>query len=1088
MNTTRLKQRLFIHLLLFIGIGLLFSCSSSDTSTVQVTDLLCEYRRDPLGIDNVAPRLSWKLIDANQERGQRQSAFQILVASTPDQLDKDEGDVWDSGKINSDQSVNNVYSGSSLTSNQQCYWKARVWDKDGNASDWSEPARFTIGLLNAEDWKGEWIQKRDQNPKDHNWYRKNFILDNVPEIALIYVASFGYHEIYVNGQKVDEGVMNPVQSHLAKRLPYLTYDIREYLTEGDNVIGIWHAAGWTRWGRVKTYFKPPFVFKAQVELVSQNQKTTLVSDTSWKCKKSYSAYWGDWDILDFGGEIIDERLREDSWNTATYDDSGWEYAVVFDHSNTGSMDPNDIDLGPKGAVRVDNSKEGIPTNPITATLSAQMIEPQVKYKEVRPKEITENEDSTYLIDMGENYTGFFSIDMRNGQEGDSVTLKIADHREVISSWNQQSKYIFDESGTGNFTNRFNVAGGRWVTIDGLNDKPKLEDIKGYVITNDRRQISSFESSSELLNQIYQINLNTYIANTLDGILMDCPHRERRGWGEVTVAAMYGDALPNFESGAYMDQYAQFMADAQAEDGKMRAVINGDDFEFLMWMANSPITLWESYQSFGDKKSLVDHYPSMLLWMEWLKKKSGYHIGRALTLGERGSLEFPGLGDWCTPRGNFWSASNSPESAHFNNCVYAYMLECALKMAEELGQTQDIEVFSKRLKIQREATHRQSYDPATGKYLDGRQINQALALLAGVTPEAEREKVKSHLVDNVLYKFPYYDTGSSGQALYTRYFTEHGERMDLIYELLQDRSHPSYGYFLEQGKTVWPERWSAVGKSQIHTCYTGIGGYFIKGFGGIRSDPKNPGMQQFLIKPAPVGDLTFANTSHQSMYGDIIVNWKRDDNLASYHLEVPVNTTAKVYIPALQSGDVKEGGKNADQSESIQYIGTEKSEPVGNYVIYQVASGTYDFEVTQQPETSYPDPLGEVKNLATIGRMNASSMYIETEKLPGFEAFKANDENMETTWQANSNVSEWLEIEWVKPVTFNRFVLHESGSQIRSFKIQYLDQGKWVDLIEGKQIGAEQTFTTSEVTSTRCRLLVEKSINNPKISEIQIFKN
>ncbi len=1074
------------HIVGFILIWVILGMSCS-SSPLFISDLQCEYRRDPLGIDNTSPRLSWKLLDPNKERGQKQTAYQVLVASSREKLNEDEADLWNSEKVNSAQSVNVVYQGTKLNSGQPCHWKVRIWDMDGGVSVWSAPAKFSIGLLYPEDWKGEWIQKADQDRKDHNWYRKNFILKKEPESAMVYVASFGYHELYVNGQKVGKGVMNPVQSHLKKRLPYLSYDIHEYLKEGDNVIGIWHAAGWARWGRVKEYHKPPFVFKAQAEIQQEGNTVTISTDETWKCKRSYSAYWGDWDILDFGGEIIDERLRENDWNTASYDDSDWDHARVFDESRTGSIDISKIDLGPKGARRVDNSSQDIPTNPITAKLSAQRVELQVKYQEVHPISVTPQHNGTYLIDMGTNYTGHFSMELHHGREGDTVTFEIADHQELTSSWEQRSKYIFDKTGTGRFANRFNVAGGRWVTVYGLNYKPDLQDIKGYVITNDRKQISSFESSSKLLNQIYQTNLNTSIANTIDGILVDCPHRERRGWGEVTVACMYGDLLPNFESGAFVSQYAQFLADAQAEDGKMKAVVNGDDFQFLMWMANSPITIWETYRSFGDKKLLKDHYPSMVKWMEWMKRNSGYDLGQGLIIGTQGSLEFPGLGDWCTPRGNFWSASNSPESAHFNNCVYAFMLECARKIAIELGKTGDADTYAKRLSVQRKATHTQSYDPITGKYLDGRQVNQAFALLTGVSPEAEREKVMAHLVDNVLYKFPYYDTGSSGQALYTRFFTEHAERMDLIYELLQDRSHPSYGYFIDQGKTVWPERWSAVGTSQIHTCYTGIGGYFIKGFGGIRPDPVHPGMQQFIIKPSPVGDLTFANTTHRSMYGDIVVNWTKDQGSASFHIEIPVNTTAQVFIPALQAQDVSESGQLADRADGIQYLGREKSEAVGNYVIYQLGAGSYDFGVNQLPQTSYPDPIGKAKNLALIGRMNASSMHIVTEKLPGFEAFKANDQSLQTAWQANSKGHEWLEIEWVKPTTFNQLIIKEKTKSIKRFKVQYLRHNQWVDLAEGNEIGKNLSLSVNTVTTHKCRLLMEESSNKPQILEWEIFK-
>jgi alpha-L-rhamnosidase len=1053
---------------------------------LNVTDLRCEYRTNPLGIDNVNPRLSWKLDDPGQQRGQEQVAYQILVASTLQKLKQEVGDVWSSSVIQDSDSVNRVFQGNRLVSGQQCYWKVRVRDAAGQMSDWSEPAKFTIGLIKPEDWKGQWISKADQQKTDHNWYRKTFKLEQDPQSALVYVASYGYHELYVNGEKVTDNVMNPALSYMKKRIPYLTYDVAPYLNEGDNVIAVWHAAGWTRWRGIREYRNIPFVFKAQVEIKDGDDRLSFGSDTTWKCKKSHSEYFGDWDILRFGGETIDDRLKEDDWNTAAYDDSDWMNASVYSAAELNAKIPE----GDNISFALNGSKNRtLPAeySEIRAELSAQRVEPQVRFRELKPIEVKDNHDGTYRIDMGENYTGFFEMNLYHGSEGDSVFFEISDQTEVVMNWKQKSQYIYGPSGSGRFTNRFNVAGGRWITVYGLSYQPNLEDITGYVVTNDRKQISQFESSSELLNKIYKINLDTYLANTMDGILVDCPHRERRGWGEVTVAAMYGDALPNFESGAYMDQYAQFMRDAQYNDGQIRAVINEEDRPFLMWKANSPITIWETYKMLGDKKLLRDNYESMQKWMLWMHNASNYETGGALKIGERGQRQMPGLGDWCTPRGSFWDSSNSPDAAHFNNCTYAYMLGCAMKMAEALGESDDAKAFADRLEVQQKATHEQSYDPATGQYLDGKQVDQAFALLAGVTPAEERQKVSAQLADNVLYAFPYYDTGSSGQALYSRFFAEYGERMDLVYELLKDKSHPSYGYFIEQGKTVWPERWSAVGNSQIHTCYTGIGAYFIKGFGGIRPDPDDLGMRNFLIKPAPVGDLTFANTEFDSMYGNIVVNWKREGGSASYHIEVPTNCTAKVYLPALGKEDVAESGKPAEDATGIEYLGTEKNAAVGNYVVYRVASGVYDFKVHAVPTVTCPDPIYQGSNLSKIGRMNASSMFIENEKLPGFEAFKANDEDPETCWQAGEAKDQWLEVEWVKPQTFSKVRISEVGEHIASYRVQSWTGAEWTDLARGGTCGAEKTETFQPVHSTKCRLMIDKSSSPPSIAEFEVIR-
>lgn len=1062
---------------IFLGIA----CKSNPT--VETVDLRCEYRVSPLGIDNVNPRLSWRMIDADKTRGQKQTAYQVLVASSLKNLEEDNGDLWDSGKQLSDQSVNVVYQGAALHSGQACYWKVRVWDVNAKVLDWSNNTRFTIGLLNPEDWKGEWILKKDQLKTDHNWYRKNFELNNTPESALVYVASFGYHELYVNGQKVGNEVMNPVSSFMKTRIPYLTYDIKDLLKKGDNVIAVWHAAGWARWNRVTEYMNPPFVFKAQIELQTNSEKLSFCTDTSWKCQKSYSSYYGDWDILDFGGEIIDERLREDDWNAADYNDSNWLNASIYNPDVlNANIKGNNISIALNSNNKRYLRKE---YGEITASLSSQMVEPQVKYQEINPIGVSKNTDGTYLVDMGENYTGYFVMNLFNGVEGDSVLFEIADQEGITSSWKQKSKYIYGITGEGYFTNRFNVSGGRWVTVYGLSYEPELKDIKGYIITNNRKRISRFECSDTLLNQIYEVNLRTYIANTMDGILVDCPHRERRGWGEVTVAAMYGDALPNFESGAYMDQYAQYMRDAQFSDGRIRAVLNEQDRPFLMWKANSPVTIWETYKMLGDKKMLQDNYASMQEWMTWMHNSSNYKTGGALKIGTRGKREMPGLGDWCTPRGNFWDSSNSPDAAHFNNCVYAYMLDCALKMAEVLGKTDDAKIFADRLSVQQKATHEIAYDPTTGKYLDGKQVDQAFALLTGVTPEHEREKVISQLEENVLYTFPYYDTGSSGQALYTRYFIEGGERMDLVYELLQDTRHPSYGYFIRQGKTTWPERWSAVGNSQIHTCYTGIGGYFIKGFGGIRAGEKG-GMQNFIIKPAPVGDLKYANTTFESLYGKVVVNWKRTDVSSSYHIEIPPNTSAKVYIPAADKLAVMEGNLLADNIKNISYVGTEKSDAVGNYVVYKLKSGSYNFTVNKLPKVFYPNPLYNGSNLSKIGRISASSMFIVSEKNPGFEAFNVNDDDIETSWQAGDKNNQWLEVSWIKPQTFNSVVINEIGNRITKHKIQYWGGGQWQDIVEGTVCGANKEYVFKTIFSTKCRVYVSEASEAAAIAEFKIL--
>lgn len=1076
--------KIFFVVFLIVNIG----CDS--VSKITLTELKCEYRNNPLGIDNLSPRFSWKLMQENFERGQKQTAYQIQLAKVKNNFQSQRSLVWDSGKIDSEQSVNIIYDGKPLNSAEKYYWRVKVWDMQGKVSSWSETAYFSMGLLQEESWKGKWIHKKDQNKIDHNWYRKTFEVTENVDSAFMFIGSFGYHELYVNGEKVTENVLNPVLSYMKKRIPYLTYDIADKLKKGKNVISVWHAAGWARWDRITEYRNPPFAFKAQAEIKTETDRITLVTDKSWKCKNSHSKYYGDWDILDFGGEIIDDRKKEDDWNTIAYDDSDWMDASIYDAAKLNASQTNINDnvkvLEDKliGKGKFKNRRYA----PITAKLSSQLVEPQVRFEEVNPIGVIKNKDDSYRIDMGKNYTGFFEMQLFNGKAGDSIIFEISDREEVTANWKQKSKYIYGTSGQGKFQNRFNVAGGRWITVRGLDYAPNLNDVKGYVVTNNREQISTFESSDRQLNSIYQVNLDTYIANTIDGILVDCPHRERRGWGEVTVAAMYGDALPNFESGAYMEQYLQYTRDVQLPDGQIRAIINENDRPFLMWKANNPLTVWETYRMLGDKKVLEDNYLSMQKWMKWMYQHSDYENRGPLVAGKQGARSFPGLGDWCTPRGNFWTSSNSPNALHFNNSIYAYMLDNAVKIASALGKKKDTEIYSDRLKIQREATHRMSYDPKTGKYVNGQQVDQAFALLAGIMPAEEKQKVYDNLVDNLLYKYPYYDTGSSGQAMYTRYFLESGERMDLIYELLKDKHHPSYGYFLEQGKTIWPERWSAVGVSQIHTCYTGIGGYFIKGFGGIRPHPNQLGMKKIMIKPVLVKDLTFANTTFKSMYGSVVVDWKKQAEGATFKIEVPINTTAEVYLPAIDKIDILENGIKAKNAQGVMYLGSEKNDAIGQYQIFEVKSGKYNFTVEKLPKTQFPEPLGNIQNLAQLGRISASSMFIETEKLPGFEAFKANDADSNTRWLAGDTDSQYLEVAWVKPQTFNQIIVDEYENNISSYKLQYWENEEWKDIVSGSSCGANKTHQFNTIESTKFRIFIVDAKQAPSIKELKIYNH
>jgi len=1066
---------LFAGIFLFVFLfGLTKWSAGASKAGVLVNELTVEYRSNPLGIDTTVPRFSWQI--QSGIRAQKQTAYHILVASSPEKLAKDRGDLWDSGKVLSDRSVLVPYAGKALTSGVDCHWKVRVWlalsgvegSRKGTESDWSRPARFSIGPLESADWKGEWIKysKREKqrkaegqwiwldkgNPareasagscyfrrvftvdsnrkiksaqvqmtadnqfelwvngkragsgdnwrqsynmdvtslvqpgdnilavkavntvagpagligtlrvtyekgdnlnvstdekwlavgtakndwqasahsadgwrnvkvlgpkgmapwseagghasKDtHVWFRKTFTLADGVASALVYVASIGYHELYINGQKADDRVLAPAGSRLDKRVDYVTYDVTDKLRAGENVLAIWHGPGWARfYGSFNA--EPALIVQADI-LTKQRVRQSVVSDTTWKCCESSSGTVG----AGYGGEEIAARKQGADWHTVGFDDRNWDNAV---------------------SVKRD------------VQISAQIVEPDRVIEIIKPVKIAdlgpsspEGSDvagnSKYKVDMGRNYTGWFEIRNLRGEAGSRITIHVADDPKSREDFGQIHSYICGET-PGTFRNRFNYAGGRFVTLEGLSYKPSLADITGYAISSDFKRTGHFRCSSELLNRIYKTDLWTFRANTLNGVTMDCPHRERLGYGEVSWATAWGCGLPNYRAGAFYTQMVRNWCDVQHEDGwiafvapQMRGSWGGP-----LW-SSAPLTVsWEAYRTYGDKRLLANAYPSCKKWMEFLNSKVSNGV---LTQYDDGGRF---LGDWAAPGGRKeWGGSQ--EALLFNNCVYALDLKMMIDIAAALDKKEDVAIYTKRLEELRTNIHQTFFHAEKNIYLAGRQMNLAFPLYVGVVPEDVKPAVLANLEKEITETRPYLDMGSSGLPVLMHYLIEDVERNDILYSHLSKTTLPSFGYFLEKDETTWPEYWEVNVPSKIHTCFTGVASWFIKGIGGIRNDPTQPGYKSFVIKPHLVGDLTFANTTTESLYGKIVSNWTRKDGEITLQIEVPVNSTATVYVPGRDRKKVKEGGKPAGQSEGVQFIRAEKG-----YLVFTVESGAYKF--------------------------------------------------------------------------------------------------------------------------------------------------
>ena len=880
------------------------STESPQKQLLTPQEMTCEYLVNPLGIDVARPRFTWRLIADGMERGEKQVGYQILVAGDPSQLAEGKATVWDSGMVKSSQSALVPYEGKALTSGEGCCWKVRVFDKNGIPSVWSPIAYFSMGLLNPEDWKGPWIKHPSTPIQKHIWFRKNFTLSARPVSASIHVASVGYHELYVNGVKVDERVLAPALTRLDKRVHYVTYDIARALRPGENCIALWTGAGWSRYA--------PFHVSPALR-VQLNAKLTdggiyfLSSDPSWRCEISNSEDIGAYKYRDHGGEQIDARNDRPNWNTVGFDDHSWVQALETS---------------------------------VEAKLSPQMVDPTRILKTVPAQNITGS--GPYLVDLGENFSGWVELTMHNQLPGDAVTIQVSDNPTTVEAFGQKSVYLCKGGKSETFCNRFNYAAGRYITISGLKGKPELSDIKGLVVGTDLKRTGSFSCSNDLFNRIYETDLSTFRANTVEGYTSDCPHRERLGYGEENFATAWGCGLPNFDTGAFYTKLLRDWCDMQEPDGwiSQTAPQTGKDLGGAMW-SSAPLNIgWEFYKTYGDRRPLEQSYATCKSWLEFLNTQTNDCLLQPYRTNYNKGGNF--LGDWAAPykpddplKGKEFG--NTKEAQFFNNCVYAMNLGTFIKIAKLLGRNDDDALYSQRLQDLRSNIQSRFFNPEQSCYLDSRQVHLAFPMLVGITPPEVRPKVLANFEKESLGNRPYLAMGSSGLPVLLKFLIEDIERNDILFQDLSKKTEPGYGYFLSQGETTWPEYWDDKCPSRIHTCYTGIAAWMIKGLAGIREDPGNLGYQSFVIKPSPVGDLTYAAASVKSLYGMIFSRWEKKNGKFSLNVTIPVNSSALVYVPAKSERLITEGNTLASESKGVSFQRMEE----GN-AVFRVESGTYHF--------------------------------------------------------------------------------------------------------------------------------------------------
>ncbi len=883
----------FRHILFFICFFSLAACKHENLS---VYDLRCENLVDPEGIANTAPRFSWKM--KSDKNGASQQSYQILVASSRKLLNEGKADLWDTDKQSSVSSVLVPYEGKKLSSRSVGYWKVCVWDENGNTC-WSETAKFSVGLLDKNDWTADYIALPvTELPAgvDHEspQLRKTFDWQGTGEATALHVNSLGYHELWLNGKKVTDVVLAPAVSQFGKRSLINTYDVTSYLQKGQNELILWLGKGWYRpfWGG--DYYNAPVV-RAQLDVLDDGQwETLVVTDASWTGRNSGYSGTGNWRPHRFGGEVIDGSLLLADLTHASLEKVKWSPVTKVD----------------------------IPEHEV----SPQMSEPNLITERLKPQKVTQVDDSTFMIDMGKNLTGWFEIKFPELSAKQVITLEYCDFIEGFPKKRQTDLYIASGNGRETFHNKFNYHAFRYVKISGLTREPAIEDISAYLIQTGFRQTSSFACSDTDMNAIHDMVQRTLRCLSLGGYLVDCPHIERLGYGGDGNAST-PTAQTMFDLSPLYANWLQAWADCVRPDGGMpHTAPNPYDAGGGPYWCGFIITAsWNTYMNYGDRYPLEKYYPVMQQWLSYVE-----HYSPEGLLQRWPDTDYRGwfLGDWAVPEGVDQKAEASVSLV--NNCFVVQCYETMSKIARTLGKMNDTKAYAQKTEQLKKLVHQTFYDDTKKSYATGSQIDLTYPMLARVSSDAVTADVTKSLYQEILQnRNGHFATGLVGVPIFTEWAVE-DQASELMYSMLKKRDYPGYLYMIDNGATTTWEHWNGD-RSHIHNCYNGIGTWFYQAIGGIRPDKEFPAYRQFYVQPQIPEGITWAKTSKETPYGTIHIDWTLEKGLLKMNIIVPTGCTAKLVLPEKVVDYSLDGQKMTLKGASFATIES------GNYhVSYQIS--------------------------------------------------------------------------------------------------------------------------------------------------------
>ena len=913
-----------------------FSISGfSAQAQIEINNLTCEYKQNPLGIESKGPRLSWQL--SSNKRNQVQSAYRIIVSDNPDMLPNAKGNYWDSKKIFSDQSIQIEYKGLLLKSTKKYYWKVIVWDGKGKSSAWSTSAFWQMGLLSKSDWgNAKWIgleKMNDSNkivPAKHSpdlWkdsknivtinkhflpqFRKEIIIRRKIKLATAFICGLGHFDFFLNGEKVSDNFLDPGWTKYEKYAQYVPFDLTRLLQKGQNTIGVMLGNGFyniplERYNKIVQRFGyPAVILKIQIEY-EDGSKENIVTDTTWRVTKSPITF-----SSIYGGEDYDATLVEANWKQTGFNDSHWQVPVEV--------------IG-------------------SPVLISQQQEPLKIFDALTPVGISSPKEGVWVYDMGQNMSAIPYI-MVAGNQGAKVKIspsELLGGNGLISQLNVGEHVFFTYTiGDGKVETwrpQFTYYGFRYIQIEGAvpegklnpNNLPIIKELKSLHVHGDVKKIGEFTCSNELFNKIFTL-IDWAIRSNTVSVSTDCPHREKLGW--VEQAYLMGNSIRyNYDVATHFNKIMDDIAASQTEQGLIPTIapeyvkFGGAFRDTPEWGSAGLIVPYELYKWYGDKRILENNYDLMKKYVDYLSRKAVNHV-ISKSLGDWADIFEPGDAD-------FAQSATSVELPAM--ATYYYDLVILKDVAHLLGKTADEKKYHALSLEVKQAFNSTFFKKDKMTYDKGSQTANAMAIYFDLVEPEYREGVLASLVGDIKARNYALTSGDVGWRYVVQVLHKEG-LSDILFRMNNRSDVPGYGYQMAQGATALTESWKGLSASNNHLMFGQIMEWFYGGLAGIGLTQGSLAFKEIIIKPEPVGDITEVKGSSISPYGLIKSHWKISGNRFYLDINIPANTTAIVFIPSRKNSKILEGNKKVNKVKGIVFHKWENGRAV-----YKIGSGNFHF--------------------------------------------------------------------------------------------------------------------------------------------------